>query len=247
MLQASMELAGVVDEITKMNIFRIKAGPKLLDVLDGTVSCTESPNIETSPYSNAIHRLDAFYGSRDYIFMQRQKLRSLSQKPGETDLKYVKRVISVAKVCDYDGNLAEQVADTIQSHALNRKVRETGRKILRKGGSLADLLEKVRALEMEQLNEEMFARSHRSVAQAEVAAVAYDGQRSTSYGTGTARYPQRDQQRFPGNWRSGRGGRGFGRREFIRNMTTRVRCWRCSSREHTPEKCFVEIVRIRGI
>lgn len=239
-LEASMQLAGVVDETTKMNIFRIKAGHKLLDVLESTVSNTESPDIAVYPYSNAVHRLGTFYGSRDYIFMQRQKLRSLAQKPGESDVKYVKRVISVAKLCDFgESNVSEQVADTIQCHALNRKVREAGRKILRKGGSLVDLLEKVRALEMEHLNEEMFAKSHRST-QAEVAAVTYGGPRnpqSINHGVGFPRYHQNMQPRFSGNARGNGRGRGFGRREFTRNVTSRVECWRCLSRQHQASTC----------
>lgn len=241
MLEASMQLAGVVDETTKMNIFRIKAGHKLLDVLDGTVSSAESPDISHFPYSNAIHRLGAYFGSRDYTFMQRQKLRSLTQQSGEMDVKYVKRVIAVAKLCDYeDANVAEQVADTIQAHAMNRRVREIGRKILRKGGSLADLLEKVRAAEMEQLNEEVFAKNHGS-AQAEVAAVAYGRPRSSqasSYGVNPTRYQSNMQPRYFGNTRGKRGGRGFGRREFTRNVPKRIECWRCLSKQHDESKCF---------
>lgn len=242
MLEASMQLAGVVDETTKMNIFRIKAGYKLLDVLDGTVSSAESPDISLFPYSNAIHRLGAFYGSRDYTFMQRQKLRSLTQQPGEMDVKYVKRVIAVAKLCDYDeANVAEQVADTIQAHAMNRRVREIGRKILRKGGSLADLLEKVRAAEMEQRNEEVFAKNHGSV-QAEVAAVAYgqpSGSRASNYNVNPARYQSNTRPRYFGNTRGRRGGRGFGRQESTRNVTPHVECWRCLSRLHLAKDCYL--------
>lgn len=239
LLEASMQLAGVNDETTKMNIFRIKAGHKLLDILDSTVSNSESPDIVSSPYSNATHRLSTYFGSRDYIFMQRQKLRSLAQKPGETDVKYVKRVVSVAKLCDFsDSSVAEQVADTIQSHALNRKVRETGRKILRKGGSLVDLIEKVRAIEMEHLNEELFAKSHRTTT-AEIAAVDTAGpsHSQVAYGGAPYRYHQNAQTRFFDNARSNRGGRGFGRRQLIRNATPRIECWRCLSRQHQPSTC----------
>lgn len=239
MLEASMQLAGVNDEITKMNIFKIKAGPKLLDVLDGTTSSAESPDAATCPYSNAIQRLDAFFGSRDYTFMQRQKLRSLIQQPGEQDVKYVKRVIAIAKLCDYDdANLAEHVADTIQCHAVNRSIREIGRKILRKRGSLADLLDKVRAAEMEQLNEEIFAKSHAS-AQLEVAAVSYGQGRtpSSNYSAGSS---TNQRPRYFGTFRGRRGlgrSRGFNRREFIRNETSRIECWRCKSVRHQPSEC----------
>ncbi|XP_062535735.1 uncharacterized protein LOC134204938 [Armigeres subalbatus] len=236
LLEASMQLAGVVDEATKMNIFRIKAGHKLLDVLDGTVSSADSPDITTFPYSNATHRLGSFFNSRDYAFMQRQKLRSLIQQSGETDMKYVKRVIAVAKLCDYaDANLAEQVADTIQTHAMNRKVREIGRKILRKGGSLSDLLEKVRAAEMEQLNEDMFAATH-GTPRAEIAAVTHGQPRgqSPNQNTNALKYHFNTQPRYFGNFRSSRGGRGFDRREFTKNI---VQCWRCLSKQHHPSQC----------
>lgn len=240
-LEASMQLAGVVDEATKMNIFRIKAGPKLLDILESTLSYPESPPAEIYPYANAVHRLNAFFGSRDYIFMQRQRLRSLTQKSGETDVQYVKRVIAVPKLCDFnEENLAEHVADSIQSHALNRKVRETGRKVLRKGGSLVELLERVRALEMEQLNEEIFAKNHRQSEKLEVAAVSYSGQRSRGPSGGVSNVIKRPsmQQRLPGNWRSERGG-GYTRRGFVRNaMPSRVPCWRCMSKQHPASECY---------
>lgn len=260
MLEASMQLAGVVDETTKMNIFTIKAGPKLLDVLEGTVTHSDSPDVAIFPYANAIHRLTAFFGSRDYIFMQRQKLRSLSQIAGETDVKYVKRVIAIAKLCDFnDTNLVEQVADSVQQHALNRRVREAGRKILRKGGSLADLLDKVRTLEMDQLNEDLFAKNHQQSAQ--VAAVSLDGrrnqndrdnngfgsarnqanvqqyQRGANNAFGMARSNRNVERRFTSSWGTGRGGRGFARRNFVRNLS-RIPCWRCTSRQHQPSECY---------
>lgn len=238
-LEASMQLAGVVDEATKMNIFRIKAGPKLLDVFESTLSYPDSPDHETFPYANAVHRLNAFFGSRDYVFMQRQRLRSLIQKPGESDVQYVKRVIAVAKLCDFtEDNLAEHVADSIQSHALNRKVRETGRKILRKGGSLVELLERVRALEMEQLNEDIFAKNHQQSQHLEVAAVSYGNQRNRGMPTGTSNKRAGVQQRFSSNWRSERG-RGYNRRQFVRNTTSsRVPCWRCMSKQHQASECY---------
>lgn len=239
LLEASMQLAGVIDEATKMNIFKIKAGPKLLEILDETVSNTECPDAKTSPYSNAIHRLGSFFGSRDYIFMQRQKLRSLTQKSGESDVKYIKRVITVAKLCDFnEDNLAEQVADSVQSHALNRKVRETARKVLRKRGEIGELLDRVRALEMDRLNEEMFAKNHNQTAQ--VAAVSASGQRRDQRDNrfGYPKYRQNNQQRMIGNWRSTRG-RGYDRRQFVRNaVTQQAACWRCLSKNHEETECW---------
>ncbi|XP_058458958.1 uncharacterized protein LOC131435278 isoform X2 [Malaya genurostris] len=240
MLEASMHLAGVIDEITKMNIFTIKAGPKLLDVLEGTVSHLEDPDIERFPYANAIQRLNAFFGSRDYIFMQRQKLRSLTQNSTETDVKYLKRVIAVAKLCDFkDDNLVEQVADSIQLHARNRKVRETARKILRKGGSLADLLDKVRVHEMEQMNEDLFARNHSQALQLAASIVAAGGQRNQGdKNTWSGRSFPNMKPRFMNNGKPARGGRVLNRGSFVRNTIPRIPCWRCSSRQHQPSECY---------
>lgn len=52
------------------------------------------------------------------------------------------------------------VADVIQSHALNFKIREAGRKIIRKRGTISELLDKMRAWKIEMLNEEVFAKNH---------------------------------------------------------------------------------------
>ncbi|XP_062542515.1 uncharacterized protein LOC134210484 [Armigeres subalbatus] len=243
LLEASMQLAGVSDEMTKMNIFKIKAGPKLLDVLEGTVSSPESPDTRTEPYSNAIHRLSLFFGSREYLFMQRQKLRSLGQNKGETDSKYIKRVIAIAKLCDFNEDiLIEQVADAVQTHASNRKVRELARKFLRKGGQLGDLLDKVRALEMDEMNEEMYAKNHQQVPQSnQIAAVAVNKSGNERFNTnryGGRSNPHNEQQRFGGNWR-GAAGRGTSRGAYKRGTSTQqYRCWRCLSNQHNPTVCW---------
>lgn len=172
LLEASMKLVGAVDEETKMSIFRIKAGSKLLEILEGTISSPSTPSAEIAPYSNAMKRLVDHFGSRDYCLLQRQKLRSLTQGVNESDLKYVKRVVSSARLCNFsDDQFLENVAEVIQYHALSLKVREMGRKILRKGGTIPELLEKVRAFEMDRFNEEVFAKTHRPL-QAEVSVIS---------------------------------------------------------------------------
>lgn len=174
MLETSMQLVGVSDEPTKMNAFKIRAGSRLLDIFDSTTSSAESPNAEMYPYSNAIARITHFFGSRDYCLMQRHKLRSITQTNGETDTKFVKRVIDAAKLCSFgEEQMLENVVFVVQSHAVNVKIREASRKVLRKGGSLATLLEKVQACEMEKMNEEIFLKNHKKTVQAEVAAVSY--------------------------------------------------------------------------
>ncbi|XP_055535067.1 uncharacterized protein LOC129724331 [Wyeomyia smithii] len=172
LLEASMNLVGVTEESMKFNVFKIKAGRKLLEIFEGTISSPSMPGKAQSPYSNAIRRLDGYFGSRDYVLLQRQKLRSTFQKPDESDMCYVKHVIAVAKLCEYgEEQLLENVADVLLHHALNIQARKAGRKISRKGGSLADLMIKIRACEAEQLNEEIFAKNHRQDKQASIAAV----------------------------------------------------------------------------
>ncbi|XP_062533281.1 uncharacterized protein LOC134202254 [Armigeres subalbatus] len=170
--------------------------------------------------------------------MQRQKLRSLAQKAGESDSKYVKRVISVAKLCDYeDVILVEQVADAVQSHATNRKVRELARRILRKGGHLGELLEEVRAVEMDESNEEMYAKNHQIPKPIQVAAVAVNKAKNEDNRFGNQRYP-RNYRRPDGNWRSATG-RGFGRRGYDRSAASQqYRCWRCLSNRHDASTCW---------
>ncbi|XP_058814044.1 uncharacterized protein LOC131677958 [Topomyia yanbarensis] len=133
----------------------------LLDVLESTVSSSTAPDEKVLPYSNAMYRLREIHGSRDYMLLQRQKLRSMTQSPDEPDVKFVKRVAAVAKLCDYSSEqMMETVADVVQSHTLNIKVREAGRKVMRKGGSITELLDKVRSAEIERQSKEIYAKNH---------------------------------------------------------------------------------------
>lgn len=249
-LEASMQLVGVTDEYTQIRILRIKAGPKLLSILENTDSPAEAPNPETHPYSNAIARLQKFFGSRDYRLMQRQKLRSMTQNDGENDLKYVKRIVAAAKLCDFnEEQLLENVAYVIQSHAPNPKIREISRKILRKGGSLVNLIDKVQACDLERMHEDIYQQNHVQQRKAVVAAVTRGQQEENDNQQGSmnrvernANYRQRDgnprQQAF-GRWQSSRGRgahirRGTGRGSRMNNRST---CFRCTSPFHTPDDC----------
>lgn len=248
LLEASMDLIGVTDECTKMNVLKVKAGPKLLEVLDGTPP-QAVPDVSIAPYSNAMRRLKDFFGSREYNLMQRQKLRAMAQIPGEPDTKYVKRVIAAAKLCDFDDDkLMESAAEVIQLHALNIKVREAGRKILRKGGSLSELIDKVHGYELDKKNEEIFAKTHPPAAEAMVAAVAH-GQPGTSYQRanyhgGSFRGFRGRTNSNPGrggNWQNFRGGSNVRRQNETRSAGERgtggAPCWRCTSRFHSPNNC----------
>ncbi|XP_055614547.1 uncharacterized protein LOC129760890 [Uranotaenia lowii] len=177
LLEASMDLAGIESESTKMRFFKIKAGQQLMDILDNTTSSADGPDFILEPYSDAIFRLQKYFGSRQYLASHRQKLRSMVQTTGESDLSYVKRVISAAKMCDFDDEqLVENVADVIQCHSMDVKMRDIGRKIFRKGSSLSDLVEKVRSHELDKLNEEVFAKTHSQSTENSVAAVTFSQQ-----------------------------------------------------------------------
>lgn len=232
LLEASMSLVGVSDEWIQIQIFKIKAGPKLLDVLNGTSTDTNDPDPKTEPYSNVMSRLHKYFGSRDYTLMQRQKLRSMFQEPNEPDMKYVKRVVAAAKLCDFEEDqLLENVCHIIQCHALNLKIREIGRKILRKGGSLINLLDKVRAQEVEKINEEIYSKNHQNVQKVDVAAVSFH-------------HEQDRDQRFSkfhnksnNHGQSSRGRGGFVRRGSSRFGNSRNSCWRCTSHYHSAMEC----------
>ncbi|KXJ82672.1 hypothetical protein RP20_CCG012238 [Aedes albopictus] len=250
MLETSMQLVGVTDEYTKVRLFKIKAGSKLLSILENTSSPAEAPSPESYPYSNAVTRLQNFFGSRDYRLMQRQKLRSMTQNVGESDVKYVKRVVAVAKLCDFnDEQLMENVAYVIQSHAPNPKIREISRKILRKGGSIATLLEKIQAYELERVHEDIYQKNHSQQPRSTVATVTSeqpsrqseenDSQQGSIFqimrnGNNRHRNEALGRQAF-GRSDANRGRGVFNRRGPGRGNSSA--CWRCTSPFHTPENC----------
>ncbi|XP_062713225.1 uncharacterized protein LOC134290179 [Aedes albopictus] len=98
---ASMNLIQATEETTKFDLFRIKAGPSLLELLEGTSTQPGMPDANLLPYSNAIARLDGYFGSRAYILSQRSKLANMVQKSGEVNIEYVKRVSAASKLCNY--------------------------------------------------------------------------------------------------------------------------------------------------
>ncbi|XP_058834714.1 uncharacterized protein LOC131691950 [Topomyia yanbarensis] len=208
----------------------------LLDVLESTVSSSTAPDEKVLPYSNAMYRLREIHGSRDYILLQRQKLRSMTQSPDEPNVKFVKRVAAVAKLCDYSSEqMMETVADVVQSHTLNIKVREAGRKVMRKGGSITELLDKVRSAEIERQSKEIYAKNHQQPA-AEIAATSY----ATShpfhgYGHGSNFQSEGGFQRPRGGFQSRT--RGAYVNAAGEGYRKRVPCWRCSSNFHRPHNC----------
>lgn len=256
--EAALMFAGVSSEMMKFNAFKMKAGYKLLELLNLTVSVGTTVDEQIYPYSNAIQRLDNYYRSREYTLLQRQKLRSTTQLRGEEDMDYVKRVVGIVKLCGYpEDQELEMVTDVIQASAVNPKVREVSRKFSRKGGVMAVFMNKVEACINDMRSEENYAKTHQIAA--EVAAVSYNRPATCGYNRGHPSYRRGayGYQVGAGNYSLGSGsnhqearnwnaarGRGTARVSFGRPGTSRddgrrpVPCWRCTSNFHSPDECY---------
>lgn len=227
---ASMNLISATDERTKINLFRIKAGPLLLELLDGTSTQSGMPDEILFPFSNAIARLDGYFGSRAYILSQRSKLSNMVQKSGETNIEYVKRVAAASKLCNYKSDEEfEAISRTITRGSTDGRVRTLAYRVLTDGGTLNELIDQVRIREVELENEDDYRRLH----QQRTAVVAAVSRQPRDYA------PQRQGQFEPtaGRYPGSRGRGGFNRGP-VRNQRLAQNCWRCWSAYHTPEDCF---------
>lgn len=226
-LNASMNLIQATDESTRIDLFRIKAGPLLLELLDGTTTQSGMPSEEQYPYSNAIARLDAHFSSRAYILSQRSKLANMVQRSGELNMQYVKRVAAASKLCNYKHDEEfEAISRTVTRGSTDSHVRTLAYRVLTDGGSLTELLDRVRIREVELENENDYRRLHHQQS-AKVAAVSHYA----------------DVQRRRGPLESSRGYNNYrGRGSFIRgpnrNQGVVQSCGRCLSAYHTEEACF---------
>lgn len=260
LLMDSMRLAGIEDEHTMFTVFKVKAGVKLLEIFRNTKSQQDDPDVETRPFSNAMQRLKSYFGSGSDIMLMRRKLALMAQKADETDLAYITRVGSIARLCGYDeGKEFEEIAATIAEHARQKDVRTTALKILSKKGSFTDLVDKVREIESIRLNEEYVMRKRGRPDSASVAAVSAPFNRTPRFqnrfqsyqAPGTANGPTRRQQRpmdrnqsrnnpyqraeqkSQQGWRQPRSGQ-YGNKA---GQSTE-KCWRCESVFHTPDECY---------
>lgn len=225
---ASMSLIQATDETIKHDLFRIKAGPLLLELLDGTTSQPGMPDEVVHPYANAIARLDGYFGSRAYILSQRSKLANMVQKREEANIEYVKRVSAASKLCNYKVDEEfEAISRTITRGSTDSRVRTLAYRVLTDGGTLNELIDQVRIREVELENEDDYRRLHqqRSAAVAAVSRQPND-------------YAQHRRSKFEMNRRfSNNRGRDVSRGP-VRNAGYSKSCWRCWSAYHTPEDCF---------
>ncbi|XP_055523215.1 uncharacterized protein LOC129717364 [Wyeomyia smithii] len=169
----SIQMFNTCDEQTKFGLFKIKAGPKLRDIFNTTVSCHGMPDEATAPFSNAMERCNDYFSSRTNLIAQRSKLMSLCQSTSETSMQFVLRVSSAAKLCNYTAEEEmEAVVRVISKGALDSRVRISAHRNWAKQGSMKDLINLVRDRELEIANEEEYQRTHGNREVAKIAAVS---------------------------------------------------------------------------
>lgn len=224
---ASFNLVRATDEHAKMDIFRIKAGTKLLEVMQGTSTTADMPDERNLPFSNAIARLDKYFGSRTYIIGQRGKLMNTVQLKGESNISFVRRVAAAAKLCDYKGEEEmEAIVRTIVKGTTDSRVRILAHRNWVSQGDMNSLIAMVHDREMEISNEEEYQKLNRPISST-IAAVSQPTEPRGQFRRATG-------PRFKGNQR----GRGAYHRGQCHNQgLSRSACWRCASMYHGPADC----------
>lgn len=171
----------------------------------------------------------------------------MEQKADESDLAFITRVGTAARLCNYGKEKEfEEIVGTIAAHAQRREVRTMALKLLGRNGTFSDLVDKVREIEAIRLNEQFFAQKHGSNNATVVAPVRTD---FPMRGGGQQRYPGRATYQR-GNRSISAGARRGGYQGMSRNTGARTglytqrnnepqatRCWRCTSVYHVPARC----------
>lgn len=238
LLSDSLRLAGVEDEATMFTVFKVKAGLRLLGIFRNTKSSTESPDPEALPFSNAMHRLGSYFGSGSDVMLMRRRLALMIQTPEESDLTFITRVGTMARLCEFDEEKEiEEIVATVAEHARSREVRVIALKMLSRKGTFTDLVDKVREHEAIRLNEEYVKQKLGKQTPAVIA--------SLSSSSGSRQYRQFDdsrgapyQRNFPNRRGGGRASRG--KQQYAARASReqdRERCWRCYSVFHSAQDC----------
>lgn len=226
-LNASFNLVRATNEQARMDIFRIKAGSKLLEVMQGTASTEGMPDERTTPFSNAIARLDQYFGSRTYIIGQRGKLISMVQLGGESNIAFVRRVAAAAKLCGYKSDEEmEAVVRTIVRGTADSRVRVLAQRNWVNQGDINSLIALVRDREMEILNEEEYQKTNRPTCST-IAAITQPAAPHFPFRRGMGSRPRGIH----------RGRRIFQQGQTRNQGTSRNVCWRCASIYHGPSEC----------
>lgn len=222
--------------------FKVKAGQRLLEIFRNTKSNAESPDPVIAPFSNAMHRLKTYFGSGSDVMLLRRRLALMKQKADESDLNFITRVGSMARLCEFDDEKEfEQIVGTVAEHATNQEVRKAALKMLSRRGTFTDLVDKVREIEAIRLNEEFVMQKHGKQKPALVAPVnvSYSSGRRGNMGSYQSRggYRSRGNSSRRGNSQGPRGrqpGAGANRDVPAQDWE---RCWRCNSPYHPPNIC----------
>lgn len=239
----SMKLAGIEEEATMYTIFKVKAGTGLLEIYRNTKSQGDAPDEKSAPFSNAMHRLKTYFGSGSDVMLMRRRLALMVQKCEESDLNFIIRVGSTARLCEYDPDKEfEEVVATVAEHARNRDVRTTALKMLSRKGNFADLVDKVRELEAIRLNEEYVMQKHEKQIENPSHALIAPVRSPYSWvpnrpirGNAIARgYPSRR-----GTWRGLRGRQSIPRNQYQPQTLSAPgeTCWRCNGFYHSANVC----------
>lgn len=225
-LVASFNLVHATDEQAKMDIFKIKAGTKLVEVMQGTSTTTDMPDESTKPFSNAIARLDQYFGSRTYIIGQRGKLMNTIQLSGESNISFVRRVAAAAKLCDYKNDEEmEAVVRTIVRGTTDSRVRILAHRNWVNQGDMNSLIAMVRDREMELFHEEEYQKLNKQTST--IAVVSQAAAPRFQFRRGMVSRPR--------NMHQGRGT--FRQGQSRMQGSQRNTCWRCASIYHDPSVC----------
>lgn len=246
LLVDSMKLAGIEEESTMYTVFKVKAGPSLLEIFRNTQSQADAPDEKAAPFSNAMHRLKTYFGSGSDIMLMRRRLALMTQKHDESDLNFIIRVGSLARLCEYDSEKEfEEIVATVAERARNRDVRMASLKMLSRKGNFTDLIDKVRELEAIRLNEEyVMQKQGKQLEQPDHALVApvmapirptqnWEPIRFARGSMNNRGYRGR------GSWRTPRGRHPFLRAPYHHQPFSQSgeRCWRCNSFSHSANSC----------
>lgn len=245
LLKDSLKLAGIDDETTMFTVFKVKAGPRLLGIFRNTKSSSEAPDPESQPFSNAMHRLRSYFGSGSDVMLMRRRLALTIQKPDETDLNFITRVGSIARLCEFDPDKEfEEVVAAVAEHAKSREVRTTALKMLSRKGSFTDLVDKVRELEAIRLNEEYVNQKFGMQPPALIAPVSssFNSNASRQYRQSGGFRGNTTQRGIPsrrGTWRAPRGRQPYTPGYSAGSLRGQEgeRCWRCYSVFHSADDC----------
>lgn len=246
LLVDSMKLAGIEEESVMYTIFKVKAGPRLLEIFRNTKSDADAPDAVLEPFSNAMHRLKTYFGSGSDVMLMRRRLTMMIQKDEESDLNFILRVGSTARLCEYDQNKEfDEIISTVAEHATRRDVRTAALKMLNRKCNFTDLVDKVRELEAIRLNEEYVMLKRGKQSDKTSAALVAPLRLTTNWEATRFTRGNVNNRGYSGrraNWRPSRGRQSFteGRVQPKTFHQNGERCWRCYSVYHSADACRVK-------